>query len=268
MNDLPKISVPIICSNNEDTIGLVLESIKDIAFEIIVIVDSKSNDKTLEIVRQYTDKVSIEPWRGFLNQKNEALKRCSGDWVLSLDSDEVVSPALKLEIVRAVKSTEVKGYFLNRRTVYLGREMKFAWQPDYRLRLCMRAKEVAWVGEAYHETLFAPGKTTRLDGVLYHYSYKDLNDHFNRTLQYAKGVAEIRFKNNKKFSYLKLVLAPPFAFFKQYFIKGGVFDGFPGVIAAVSSGFYSFMKLIYLWELERLQLESKNKKSGELKWKK
>lgn len=258
MSDLPKISVPIICSNNEDTIGLVLESIKDIAFEIIVIIDTKSNDKTLEIVKKYTDKVSVEPWRGFLNQKNEALKRCTGDWVLSLDSDEVVSLALKKEILVAIKSPEMNGYFLNRRTVYLGREMKFAWQPDYRLRLCKRVKEVAWVGEAFHETLFAPGKTAKLKGVVHHYSYKDLNDHFNRTLQYAKGVAEIRFKNNKKFSYLKLVIAPPFAFLKQYFIKGGLFDGFPGFIAAISSGFYSLMKLIYLWELEKIKSKTKN----------
>ena len=136
--------------------------------------------------------------------------------------------------------------------------MKYAWQPDYRLRLCKRSKEVAWVGEAFHETLFVPGKTSKLKGVLLHYSYKDLNDHFNRTLQYAKGVAEIRFKNKKKFSFLKLIVAPPFAFLKQYFIKGGFLDGFPGFIAAFSSGFYSFMKLIYLWEIEKLQLKSKN----------
>lgn len=257
MNDLPKISVPIICSNNEETIGLVLESIKDIAFEIIVIIDTKSKDKTYEIVKKYTDKVSIEPWRGFLQQKNEALKRCQGDWVLSLDSDEVVSPTLKDEIVKAVTSNDIKGYFLNRRTVYLGREMKFAWQPDFRLRLCLRTQEVAWVGESFHETLFAPGKTAKLKGVLYHYSYKDLADHLTRTLQYAKGVAEIRFKNNKKFSFLKLLIAPPFAFFKQYFIKGGVFDGFPGLLAALSSAFYSFLKLIYLWELEKIDFESK-----------
>lgn len=258
MNNPPKISVPIICSNNEDTIGDVLESIKEIAFEIVVIIDTNSNDKTYEIVRQYTDKVTIEPWRGFLDQKNEVLKRCTGDWILSLDSDEVVSPELKNEIIKAVVTPIYKGYLLNRRTVYAGKIMAHVWQPDYCLRLVSRNAGAMWVGESIHETLKANGKTTKLKNYLFHYSYKDVNDHFLRTLKYASGVALNRYKSGKRFNLLKAIVAPPLTFIKQYFLKGGFLDGFRGLIAALSAGFYSFMKQAYLWELE-WQKEKKDK---------
>ena len=115
-----RLSVSIICSNNEGTIGRVLESIAEIADEIIVIVDTNSTDNTFEICQQFTDQVSVEEWRGFLNQKNEALRRCSGDWILDLDSDEVVTPELKKEIIEAISSNQAQGYFLNRRTFYVG----------------------------------------------------------------------------------------------------------------------------------------------------
>lgn len=257
MNEFPKISVPIVCSNNEDTIGAVLESIKDIAFEIIVIIDTKSTDKTLEIVKKYTNQFFVEEWRGFLNQKNEALKRCAGDWVLSLDSDEVVSPELKNEIKKAVMNEYINGFYLNRRTVYLGKVMNYVWQPDYRLRLCKRSQEIKWVGESIHEVLFVSGKTSRLKGLVFHYSYNGITDHFQRTLQYARGVAQNRHNAGKKFSILKAVIAPPLDFIKQYFIKRGFLDGFRGLVAAVSSSLYSFMKQVYLWEIEWQKMSSK-----------
>ena len=252
-----RLSVSIICSNNEGTIGRVLESIAEIADEIIVIVDTNSTDNTFEICQQFTDQVSVEEWRGFLNQKNEALRRCSGDWILDLDSDEVVTPELKKEIIEAISSNQAQGYFLNRRTFYVGKYMHFAWQPDWRLRLVKKDAQPKWGGDAIHSLLFVEGETARLKSHLDHFSYKDVDDHMRRILQYAKGVAKNRYKSGKRFSLFKALTAPLLAFGKQYLLKRGFLDGFRGFIAAFSSGMYSFLKNVYLWEIAQNETKPK-----------
>ncbi|PCJ58447.1 MAG: family 2 glycosyl transferase [Planctomycetota bacterium] len=259
MSNLPKISVPIICSNNEGTITKVLESIKDLAFEIIVIVDHNSKDRTIEIAKEYTTNVFQEEWRGYSNQKNEALSRCTGDWILSLDSDEVVTEQLKSEILQAVQLGDKEGYFLSRRTFYIGKFMNYAWMPDARLRLAKSSANPKWDGSNVHELLLIDGEVGSLNGYLDHYSYEDINDHFSRTLKYAHDVASDRFKAGKKFFLLKLLFAPPFAFFKEYIFKRAIFDGLRGLIASASAGVYSFLKNVYLWELYENKKNKKNK---------
>lgn len=254
-----RLSVSLICSNNEDTIESVLRSIKDIADEIIVIIDTNSKDRTEEICKQYSNCVSVEPWRGFLNQKNEALSRCHGEWVLDLDSDEVVTPELKKNILETMNSSDLQGAYLNRRTYYVGKYLNYAWKPDWRLRLVRRTAKPIWGGDQIHSLMTVEGKTKKLKGFLDHFSYADVDDHMQRTLHYAKGVAKNKFKDAKKFSIAKAVFAPFFTFIKHYFIKRAFLDGFRGFIAAISASFYSFLKNVYLWELEQ---DSKNKKGN------
>ena len=252
-----RLSVSLICSNNEWTIEKVLKSIEDIADEIIIIIDTNSKDRTEEICRKYTKLVSVEPWRGFLNQKNEALSRCQGEWVLDLDSDEVVTPELKKEILKAIEVKDLNGALLNRRTFYVGEYLNYAWKPDWRLRLVRRSANPKWGGDPIHSLMTVDGKTKNLKGNLDHFSYADVDDHMQRTLKYAKGVAKNKFESGKRFSFIKAVFAPMISFINQYFFKRAFLDGFRGLVAAVSAGLYSFLKNVYLWEMEQ---NKKNKK--------
>lgn len=260
------LSVAIICSNNEDTLGMVLASVQPIADEIVVIVDENSKDKTYEIAKKHTERVTIEPWRGFVAQKNEALKKCTSDWVLSLDSDEVLTETLGREILEVIKKPNIHGYFLRRRTIYAGQTLHHSWQPDERLRLVLRSAGPEWAGGSVHETLqfkkLEPTIATKhLIGFVDHYSYKDMTDHFRRTLQYAKGIADDRYLKGKRFSMFKTLFAPPIAFTKQFFIKKGFLDGKKGLVVAFSSAFYSLMKQLFLLENSWKSITNINKES-------
>lgn len=243
------LSLAIITFNEEENIGRTLESICQIAKEIII-VDSFSSDKTVKIARTYNAKVFLEKWKGHIEQKNSALEKCNAKWVLSLDADEVLSDELKKNILKAIKEENSDGFFLNRKTHYLGKLMNFAWQPDKKLRLVKRSCNPNWQGLNPHDYLTIQGKTASLKGDLTHYSYKDLRHHLQKTIDYAKISAKVYFENNKKASLIKLTLNPLFAFFKIYFIQLGVLDGFRGLLAAFSSMLGTFLKYSFLWELE------------------
>ena len=128
MERLP-LSVSLISLNEEDNIGRTLESIKDIASEIVV-VDSHSTDKTREMAKGYSARVFEEDWKGYVDQKNSALDKCTREYILSLDCDEIVSSDLKESIIRAVRDREADGYYINRKTCYLGRFLEHTWQPE------------------------------------------------------------------------------------------------------------------------------------------
>ncbi|WP_457640831.1 glycosyltransferase family 2 protein [Persephonella sp.] len=246
MEKLP-LSIALISFNEEDRIGDVLDAVHDIASEIVV-VDSGSTDKTVDIARKYGAKVFLEKWKGYKDQKNSALEKCSQDWILFLDCDEVVSQDLKKSIIDAVQNPSADGYFINRKTVYLGKVLKYAFQPDWKLRLVKRSSNPRWEGGNVHEYLVIDGKTSKINGDLLHYSYRDIYDHFMKVVNYSKLSAEDMYKRGKKFSLLKLILNPWASFFKEYFLKKGFFDGIRGLIIAVSTLFYTFLKYIYLWE--------------------
>ncbi|GBD99490.1 SPBc2 prophage-derived glycosyltransferase SunS [bacterium BMS3Abin07] len=244
------LSVAIISFNEEEDIANTLESIKDIAGEIVV-VDSHSGDSTREIATSYGATVYEEDWKGHIEQKNSALQKCTQEWILSVDCDEVVTDKLKDEIIRAVKETAADGYFVNRRTVYLGRLLKHAWQPEWRLRLVRRGSSPVWSGYNPHDVLRIQGTTARLQGALLHYSFRDIKDHFSKVVAYSKIVAGSYHKEGKKFRVYNLVVNPFYAFIKEYLLKGAIFDGLRGLIVGVSVTCYTFLKYLYLWELEQ-----------------
>ncbi len=243
-------SVAIISFNEEKDIKKTLESIRDIAAEIIV-VDSHSTDRTREIAEALGAKVFEEDWKGYVGQKNSALQKCTQEWILSLDCDEVVTPELKSSIIDAISNPVADGYLINRKTVYLGRPLNYAWQPEWKLRLVRKSSMPQWEGYDVHETLKIKGKTEKLQGYLLHYSYKDLHDHFTKLVKYARLSAQSYQKIGRRFSFLKLVFNPLGAFIKQFIIKRGFLDGFRGLIVAFSSFFYVFLKYLFLWEMGR-----------------
>ncbi len=247
-DNLP-LSVAIVSFNEEGDIEKTLESIRDIASEIIV-VDSHSTDRTREIALSYGAKVFEEDWKGYVGQKNSALEKCTQEWILSLDCDEVITPELKGSIINALNKPEADGYLINRKTVYLGRPLNYAWQPDWKLRLVRRDASPRWGGYAVHEALMVKGKIEKLRGDLLHYSYKDLYDHLNKLVKYAKLSAQSYHKEGKRGGLLKILFHPLGAFLKHLILKRSFLDGFRGLIVAFSSFCYVFFKYLFLWEMQ------------------
>ena len=246
-----KLSVSIISFNEEKNIGRTLEAVKEMADEI-VLVDSFSTDNTVEIARSMGAKVFIENWKGHIAQKNSALKKCSGEWILALDCDEVVTPKLKVSIEKAIGSGDgFSGYALNRRTFYMGKFLKYSWQPDIKLRLVRKSANPAWGGYDPHDVLQANGKTSKLDGDLIHYSFSNFADHMQKTAKHAKIAAESYAKKNMKCGLFSLLFRPWLTLIKKLFFQRGILDGAPGIIAAFSAAAYAYMKYAFLWEINK-----------------
>lgn len=243
----PSLTVAIIAHNEQDRLPKTLEQIQDIASEIILI-NSCSTDNTVAVAQSYGAKVFTEEFKGYVEQKNSLIPKCTQDWILFLDADEVVNDELKAAIVKAIASGNAQAYEMNRLTFYLGKLLKHAWQPNYRLRLVRRAANPKWVGEIVHESLACDDAVARLPGYIIHYSYRDVNDHFERTIRYAKMSAQSYIKRGKKPSLAKIIFSPVYSFIKLYFIKLGFLDGRAGYIAAQSAFIYTFLKYVFLWE--------------------
>lgn len=244
------ISVAIISFNEEANIGRTLEAVEPFVSEIIV-VDSHSTDKTCEIAESFGAKVFVEDWKGHVAQKNSALEKCSEEWILSLDCDEVVDADLAQSIKDAVEKPTSDGFIVNRKTHYMGKYLDYSWQPDWKLRLVRRDKSPKWGGYDPHDVLSIQGSTEKLkSGFLLHYSYKDIYDHYQRLVKYAKVAAQSYDKNGKKFSYFAIYTKPQYAFVKKYFIKLGFMDGFAGLAVAVSSFVYVYLKYLFLKEIQ------------------
>jgi len=254
MAKLP-LSVCLISFNEEDNIERTIKSVSDLASEIIV-VDSYSTDKTVEIAEKLGAKVYSEEWKGFEKQKNSSMEKCTQPWILSLDCDEVPDENLRHAIVGAVLSGSYNGYTLNRRTFYAGKFLRFSWQPDRKLRLVKSSAKPEWKGGDIHEYLCVDGETGRLEGELQHYSYKDIADHMHRLVKYAQLSAGVYRKKGRKMSYFKLLFSPWGAFLKKFILRLGFLDGFRGFLAAFSSFLYVFLKYVFLWELEMKNRDS------------
>jgi glycosyltransferase involved in cell wall biosynthesis len=245
-----KLSVAIISFNEENNIVRCLESVRHLAAEIMV-VDSHSTDRTVEIARSLGAQVFVEEWKGHVGQKNSALDKCSCEWILSIDCDEVVSEELAASISRALaRGGDADGYRINRKTFFLGRWIEHAWYPDFNMRL-IRRDSGRWQGLDPHDNLVVPGKNGTIDGDMYHYSFKDMRDFFDRTVRYAAIECKSYDRADKKAGLSKLLVNPLYGFFKHYVLKRGFLDGLPGFIIAVTNGIYIFMKYALLWEVQR-----------------
>ncbi|MDT3740932.1 MAG: glycosyltransferase family 2 protein [Candidatus Kapabacteria bacterium] len=246
------LSVAYISFNEEHIIESSINSIKSLASQIIV-VDSFSSDRTVEIARNLGAEVFSEEWKGFVAQKNSALNKCSQDWILLLDCDEIVSPLLLQEISEVVKSNKPAAYSINRRTVYLGKKMNHSWQPDRVTRLVHKSLYPQFTGGKVHEKLEHSAKeVNNLKHEILHYSYKDISNHFEKTVQYAKLSAETYFEKGTKAGICNLIINPLFAFVNMYFFKLGFLDGWRGLIAAYSSMTGTFLKYAELKNLQEL----------------
>ena len=239
--EMEKLSVTIITKNEEKNIGRCLESLK--WADEVVVVDTHSGDRTVEICRQYTDKVFDENWHGYGKQKNICASHAKNRWVLNVDADEVVTPETAEEIQRVLKEgPKYPVYHLPRKNYFGDQWVRFGgWYPDRILRLYDKEK-VAFSEVQVHERLEPDDNAGGLENALIHYSYRDEEDYIQRQDRYSTLYAQEKSATGFKANWTHMYLRPPFAFFKNYVLKQGFRDGSLGFFLAKNSAIYTHQK--------------------------
>jgi len=236
------ISAILITLNEENNIARCLESVS--FCNKIIVIDGGSSDKTIEIAKSFGAEVEVKTqWQGFGAQKSIALSLASGDWVLSIDADEVVSPELKLEILQAIDQDRINGFFINRLSNFLGHWMRHGgWRPDYILRLARR--NVCQFDLApIHEKMIVNGPTGYLHGKLLHYSYPTIDKVLAKQARYALDSArEKSGPRGSGYSVASAMCRSMFKFIQLYIVRLGFLDGTPGLLAAISKSQETFWK--------------------------
>jgi glycosyltransferase involved in cell wall biosynthesis len=245
-----KISACLTAGNEEQNVRRCLESLRWV--DEIVVVDSYSRDRTVEICREYTDRVYQHEWLGYIGQKELIKRMATHPWVLFIDADEEVSPELRDSILAEFDSganTQVVGYEFPRRVYYLGRWIRHGeWWPDIKLRLFRKDKGIC-TGREPHDRVEVIGPVKRLRGCLFHYTYDNISDQV-ATLNRFSGISAAGMqREGRRFSRLDVFFRPLFRFFKGYVLKQGFRDGFSGLVVSVVSAFGVFLKYAKLWEL-------------------
>jgi glycosyltransferase involved in cell wall biosynthesis len=245
------VSVIVITKNEEAVIGRCLGSVS--WADEIVVVDSGSTDRTVELSRAADAKVTVtSDWPGFGPQKNRALDLATGDWVLSLDADEWVSPALAAEIAVAVKRADAPaGFELPRLSSFVGREMRHSgWWPDYITRLFRRGA-ARFSDDLVHERLVVTGAVKRLNEPLQHESFTSLEEVVDKMNRYSSASARMRVERGKGGSVGSAVAHGLWAFIRTYVLRAGFLDGREGFVLAVANAEGTYYRYLKAWLASR-----------------
>ena len=236
-----KITATIITQNEERNIVRAIESLR--CADEILIVDSGSTDRTIELAQNLGVRVIEGGWRGYSAQKNWAAEQASHDWILSLDADEALSEALEAEIWTLKKNgPEYDAYTMPRLARYLGRWIFHSgWHPDRKVRLYHRAK-AQWVGEFVHESVSVDGRAGHLESNLLHFTCDSLSEHLRTLDRYTTLAAQEIVARKLKVPLWRVIIDPLWTFVKTYFFQRGFLDGLEGLIIAYMAAFYTFLK--------------------------
>jgi glycosyltransferase involved in cell wall biosynthesis len=236
-----KISATIITFNEERNISRVIESLR--CCDEIFVLDSGSNDRTVEIATKLGARVVEASWHGYAAQKNIAAELAANDWIFSIDADESLSEALEAEIWQIKKAgPEFDGYTVPRLAQYLGRWILHSgWHPDRKVRLFNRHR-AEWVGEFVHESVKVSGSVGHLKSNLLHFTCDSLSEHVRTMDSYTTLAAQEIAAREKIVPISKLLLDPPWTFFQTYVLKLGFLDGVEGLTIAYMAAFYNYVK--------------------------
>lgn len=236
-----KITATIISLNEERNIARAIESLR--CCDEIVVVDSGSTDRTVEIACGLGARVVEGLWPGYAQQKNRAAELATHDWILSLDADEALSEALEAEIWQLKKNGPAcDAYTMPRLAQYLGRWILHSgWYPDRKVRLYDRRK-ARWVGEFVHESVEVKGSVGHLDANLLHFTCDSLAEHLKTLDHYTTLAAEELVVQRKRIGFGHLILDAPWTFIRSYILKRGFLDGMEGLAIAYMAAFYTFLK--------------------------
>jgi glycosyltransferase involved in cell wall biosynthesis len=294
------LSVVLITYNEEANLGRTLESVRQLVSDgkgEIIVVDSGSTDRTVEIAKSFLAKVFVEAWKGYAAQKNSAIEKGTGDWILSLDADEEIDASLSQTIGTLIESLErvdtlrrhtdvhpfmmegaeaevegcigvkaaqdLGGVWIARKNEFLGRWIKHGgFWPDPKLRLFRRGCGIV-EQRAVHETIKVKGRTATLKrGALLHHSYPTLSDYIDHMNRYSSLGAEMVVADGRTgFSVINILIRPWFTFLYNYFLRLGFLDGREGLLLHLYHAIYVSWKYAKAWELGRLTADSSRAKA-------
>jgi len=251
-----KLSVVIITFNEEKNIGRCLDSVKDIADDIVII-DSFSTDKTEEICKKYSENFIQRKWEGYSATKNFANEQAKFDWILSLDADEALSEKLKKSIVEWKKLSEAVPAKFSRLSNYCGQWIHHCgWYPDIKVRIFNR-RNAKWSGKIHEKLIIDnPEKVFHLLGDCLHYTYYTIDEHRKQVDGFTDLMANDLMTNGSKPNLIIIYLSPIAKFFNSYFLKLGFLDGYYGFIICKISAKATFLKY---WKLKKLYESQENK---------
>ncbi len=290
-----QLSVVIITFNEEVNIGRTLASVQPLVADgkgEIIVVDSGSADRTVEIAKSYGAKVFVEEWKGYAAQKNSAIDKASGEWILSLDADEELSKELTTEIsstladqkdrkrmqgvaddvpdrLQAIRQVQLEsgiplsrftfGFWISRKNFFLRRWIRHGgFWPDSKMRL-FRRNAARFEDRAVHEDAKLDGPEATLRGALIHHSYPTLCDYIDHMNRYSSlGAEMVIAKGRVRFSFINIVLRPLLTFIYNYFFRLGFLDGREGLLLHLYHAVYVSWKYAKAWELSRSKKESSN----------
>ena len=249
---MAKITAVIITYNEEENIRECLESVKW-ANEIIV-VDSKSKDKTTEIAIEFTSHIIITDNITYGEKRNLAIDAASGEWIFWVDADERATNELKDEIQKTISSANgTDAYYINRKSFFINKFIKHSgWYPDYTLRLFKKSAGIKFDDAKVHEKAEYSGKTEKLKNEILHYTNRSFEQYIQKMNNYTSLSAEELFADNKKTSFFDIIFRPAFTFFKMYFLKFGIFDGYMGLVLCTLSSVHVMVKYSKLYYLNSL----------------
>ena len=247
----PPISACVITRDEEDRIG---ECLASVAWcDEILVVDSHSTDRTREIAAAAGARVIERDWPGHVAQKEFAIREARHDWVLCLDADERVTKALAEEIEsrRGTGLERAAGYRMPRLSKYLGAWIRHgSWYPDRKLRLFDRRRG-AWGGRDPHDRVELDGPVVDLESDLEHHPYRDLEDHLRTIDRYSTTMAEQLHADGRRGRLIDVWLRPPLRFLSFYWLRGGVLDGWRGLLLAILAAHYVRLRYLKLWSLSQ-----------------
>lgn len=240
---MPRLSAIVITKNEAAKIGDCLDSL---AFcDERIVVDSGSSDDTVALAKAKGARVVTHDWNGFGPQKNFALSLAEGDWVLSLDADERVTPALAVQIKEAIAAGQADGYEMPRLSSFCGRPMRHSgWYPDYVLRLFRRGR-ARFSDDLVHERVRCEGTVRRLSEPLIHHPVERLEDALSRMDRYSTAGADMIVESGRRVTFMTGILRGWWTFVRTYFLRLGFLDGREGFLLAVANAegtYYRYMK--------------------------
>ena len=241
-----RISVTLITLNEEKNICECLQSLS--WADEIVVLDSQSDDRTVEFARRYTDRVFIEPWSGQGTHKNRAIDLAQGPWIFSIDADERVPPELAREIRDVVNRASSDAFAFRRKNMYRGQWIRHSgWWPDWVTRLFRKGK-ARFNDEVIHDTLEAKGPVGKLEEPLIHHSFENASSFLERAHRYSAHQAEMMHRNGRRASLLTAFSHASFECLNTYIFRRGFLDGSAGLLIAISNGIGTFYKYMILRE--------------------
>jgi glycosyltransferase involved in cell wall biosynthesis len=243
---MPRLSAFVIVHNEERHLADCLSSLREVADEVVVL-DDGSTDRTVAIARDAGARVATRPFDDFGHQKQAALELTTGDWVLSIDADERLTPRLASEIGTVLANPLAQGYWIRRELIYLGARLRFGGTgSDWVLRLARR-EHARFELVPVHERMVVNGRTDRLRGTMEHVKYRTLSEHLMTVDRYTTVIAAGKLAKGTRFATWHL-LRIPWELFVRLVVRLGFLDGRAGVIHAVMASYYGFLKYAKLWQ--------------------